>query len=295
MKQEMRRALLVGIDDYAHEPLYGCVNDVERMESVLGRHYDGSPNFDCLTLTSPIGSTNNPITRSLLRNSLNRLFSSSADVALFYFSGHGTENDLDGFLVTQDAESYDEGVSMTDILKRANDSKIKEIIILIDCCNSGHLGNPPVIDNSKALLREGVSILTASRGEQPSVEVEGGGLFTSLVVDALEGGTADILGNVSAPAVYAFVEAALGAWDQRPLFKSHVSRVIALRRCDPPIDQAILRRLPKLFPLPAEEIPLDPSFEPSSGNPNKKNTAIFSQLQVQDLARLHLVVPSEAV
>jgi len=60
-----------------------------------------------------------------------------------------------------------------------------------------------------------VSLLTASRGEQVSVEDAGGGIFTSLVVDALQGGAADILGDVTAPSVYAYLEAALGAWDQR--------------------------------------------------------------------------------
>ena len=55
-------------------------------------------------------------------------------------------------------------------------------------------------------------------------------MFTSLVLGALDGGAPDILGHVSVPAVYAYVEAALGAWDQRPLFKSHVSRVLPLRK-----------------------------------------------------------------
>jgi hypothetical protein len=150
-------------------------------------------------------------------------------------------------------------------------------------------GNPPVIDNAKALLREGISILTASRGDQVSVETGGGGLFTSLVVDALEGGAADILGAVSAPAIYAYVEAALGAWDQRPLFKSHVTRLLALRRCNPPIDLAILRKLPSLFPLPAEDFALDPSYESSSANVDQVRTAIFRELQ--SLNRLHLVSP----
>jgi len=43
-------------------------------------------------------------------------------------------------------------------------------------------------------------------------------VFTSLVVDALEGGAANLLGAVSAPAIYAFVEAALGAWDRYSAF-----------------------------------------------------------------------------
>ena len=150
-------------------------------------------------------------------------------------------------------------------------------------------GNPPVIDNQKALLREGVSILTASRGNQVSVETSGGGLFTSLVVDALEGGAADVLGHVTAPGIYAYVEAALGAWDQRPLFKSHVSKLVPIRKCEPAIHRAILRELPILFPLPAEDRALSPSFEKSSPSHIESDVAIFEKLQA--LNRVHLVTP----
>jgi hypothetical protein len=121
------------------------------------------------------------------------------------------------------------------------------------------------------------------------VEDGGGGVFTSLVVDALEGGAANVLGAVSAPAIYAYVEAALGAWDQRPLFKSHVSSVLELRCCTAPIDRGILRRLPTLFPLPAEDLPLDPSYEHTSPTANTTNTAKFADLQA--LNRVHLVLP----
>lgn len=116
-------------------------------------------------------------------------------------------------------------------------------------------------------------------------------VFTSLVVGALEGGGADVLGAVTAPGVYAYVEAVLGAWDQRPLFKSHVSKLVALRECTPPIERSILRKLPVLFPLPAEDRPLDPSFEPSSESADPSNTRIFQELQ--KLNRLHLVVPCD--
>jgi len=261
----MRRALCVGIDLYPFGSLTGCVSDAERMAGVLATNEDGSPNFDCRILTAPLEGTVDAVTRPVLRQAVEQLFKDQADVALLHFSGHGTVNNLDGYLVTQDAKSYDEGVSMSDVLKMANGSAASEVVILLDCCHSGNLGNPPVIDNTKALLREGVSILTASRGDQPSVEVSGGGLFTSLVVDALGGGAADILGEVTAPAVYAYVEAALGAWDQRPLFKAHVAKVIELRRCQPAVDPTILRRLPEYFPLPAEDLPLDPGYEPTSG------------------------------
>src|SRR5205814_1336329 len=110
-----------------------------------------------------------------------------------------------------------------------------------------------------------------------------------LVVDALEGGAANILGDVSVPAIYAYVEGALGAWAQRPLFKAHVSKVIDLRCCIPPIGRQVLRRVPQLFPLPAEDLRLDPSFERTSAAANAANVAKFDDLQA--LNRVHLVTP----
>src|SRR6266478_3440296 len=156
----MRRALCVGIDEYEFGSLAGCVNDAQRMAAVLRKHHDLSPNFDCRELIAPQG-TKNFITRSTLRDHLNQLFKDPADVALLHFSGHGTINNLDGYLVTQDAKKYDDGVAMSDVLKLANDSKVAEVVLLLDCCFSGNLGNVPAVDNAKSLLREGVSILTA--------------------------------------------------------------------------------------------------------------------------------------
>jgi uncharacterized caspase-like protein len=262
------------------------------MEIILRRNQDESPNFDCRTLVAPTGGPTNVITRATLRDHLQRLFKDPADVALLYFAGHGTVNNLDGYLVTQDAKKYDEGVALGEVLRLANDSEAEEVVILLDSCFSGSMGSAPVADNMKALLREGVSILTASRGDQPSVETAGGGLFTSLVVDALDGGGANLLGAVTCPAVYAYVEAALGAWDQRPLFKAHVSKVIELRCCTPPIARATLRRLPQLFPLPAEDLPLNESFERTSPAADRVNVAIFGELQA--LSRVHLVTPVDA-
>jgi len=259
------------------------------MEAVLAKNQDGSPNFECKTLVAPVGLGTNVVTRPVLREQLSRLFKDPAEVALFHFSGHGTVNNLDGYLVTQDAKNYDDGVGMGEVLTLANDSKASEVVILLDCCFSGNLGNPTAIGNSKAVLREGISILTAGRGDQPSVETGGGGLFTSLVVDALDGGAADLLGAVSAPAIYAYVEAALGAWDQRPLFKSHVSQVLVLRCCAPPVDRSLLRQLPTLFPLPAEDLPLDPSYECTSPNPDPGRVVVFGDLQ--KLVRVRLVMP----
>jgi hypothetical protein len=217
---------------------------------------------------------------------MTELFAHEAEVALLYFSGHGTENNLDGYLVTPDAKQYREGVSMTEVLTLANKSRAHEVVIILDCCQSGAFGNPPVVDNLKALIREGVSVLTASRSTQVSVEINGQGLFTSLLCEALTGGAADVIGNVNVASVYAYVDQMLGPWDQRPLFKSHVSKLIPLRKCKPEVDLQVLRLLPEYFPTPDYEFPLDPSFEPDAKPKHEGHERIFGHLQRYRDARL---------
>jgi hypothetical protein len=272
----MRRALLVGINHYESAPLTGCIDDAIRMERLLRRHEDGRVNFDTQLLTSD----REMVTRARLRESIGNLFADPADVALLYFSGHGTENDLGGYLVTTDASLYDEGVALADVLKLANDaSHISEVAIIIDSCHSGWLGTVPAVDNMRASLREGLSILTASRSSQSSMERGDSGVFTELVGSALDGGAADILGNVSVAAVYAYVDQALGAWDQRPLFKSHVSRMLSLRSAKPAIHIGILRRLPEWFPSPDADFPLSPRHEHTAEPHDREAEGVFRCLQ----------------
>ncbi len=285
----MRRALIIGIDDYGDDSLAGCVNDANRIAAILARHDDDAPNFTCKTLTAPAER----ITRTMLRKQLEELFAQPADAALFYFSGHGTANNLDGYVVTQDARAYDEGVAMSEILQRANAAPIQEVVLILDCCYSGHLGNAPLAKNDAALLREGVSVLTASRSTELSYETNGGGIFTSLVCDALTGGAADVVGHVTVSSLYAYVEQALGAWDARPLFKSHVSRLLPLRQCKPSIALSTLRKLSTYFPLPDADFALDPSYEPLAEPHDEEHERIFGDLQKFRAARLLVPVDEE--
>ncbi len=268
----MRRALIVGIDDYPNSPLSGCGNDARRLTSVLERHADGARNFDCVTLTSPTA-----VTRGVLRERVGELFRHSADVAYFHFSGHGTQHSLGGYLVTPDAEPYDVGIAMAEVLALANSAKAREVLITLDCCHSGAFGTAPGIDE-RVVLADEVSVITASRADQASLEESAGGVFTSLLVEALEGGAAGLLGEVSAAGVYAYIENALGAWDQRPLFKANVSQFTHLRRAAPKLDAVTLRRITSAFPLPAEELPLSPDYEPSCEPRDSGREACFADL-----------------
>lgn len=279
----MRRALIVGIDHYKGMPLYGCVEDAKQIAGLLEKNHDGSPNFSCKKL---ISSKQTKITRPVLRENLQELFGQKADVGLFYFAGHGMVNQLGGYLVTQDYATNDEGIAMLDVLTLANQSKIGEVVIVLDCCHSGAMGLIPALQSEQVYLREGVSILCATRESQPAVEKDGSGLFTTLICGALDGGAADVIGDVTVASMYAFVDQALGAWEQRPLFKSCVARLLPLRKCQPVIDLDILRKLPKYFDVPDLNFPLDESFEPTSKKAIKRNTEIFSALQKLRDARL---------
>jgi len=270
----MRRALVIGIDDYPGCPLRGCVNDAQRVSRVLSRHHDQSLNFQCETLISPPTA----ITRGILRHKITDLFKDPADVAFLHFSGHGTSNGLGGYLVTPDHSNYDVGVAMAEVLAMANQSEVGEIFITLDCCYSGAFGAVPAVSSNKIILAEGVSVITATRSGQEAIEEGGGGVFTSLLVEALEGGAAGLLGEVSAASVYAYIDSAMGAWDQRPLFKANVSRFTHLRKAAPRIELPLLRKLIQFFPLPAEPLPLSPEFEPSVEPHDPAKEAVFRDL-----------------
>lgn len=241
----MRRALLVGINHYDRNPLKGCIPDAKRMQEVIAKHENGDPNFDCKLIISNADKHN--ITVASLKSKIHDLFNHEAEVALFYFSGHGAATNLGSYLVTQDAEKFDEGVSLSEVITMANNSNVSEVIIILDCCHSGDVGNFSELSGRKAILREGVSILTASRDTQYAMERGGFGVFTTIIYEALQGGAADILGKVNVARMYNYVDIVLNSWRQRPVFKSHVSKMIPLRNCNPKIPLEILRKLPEYF------------------------------------------------
>ncbi len=263
----MKRALFVGIDDYPGNSLNGCVADAHEMATLLERNENGTLNYDVRQLTSDVEG----VSRTKLRSVLAELFENARDAQLlFYFSGHGAESPWGAELVTQDFALNSLGVSMNDVITLANDSSAKEIVIILDCCFSGDLANIPGLQASavspafrlnKALVGEGVTLLTASRSTEPSVEVNGHGAFTRLLLEGLEGAAADHIGNVTALSLYDFASRAFSAWEQRPVFKSHITRPSILRVCKPPIDQELLRQLPNYFQFADSRIRMTPAYE----------------------------------
>ena len=283
----MRKALIVGIDFYAHaNRLGGCVNDAYSVRQVLERHGDGTKNFDVLLKTSSDDST--AITKDELKALISDLFDDETEVSLLYFSGHGYIDSDSGYLITSDCKTGGDGVSMDDIMSYVNNSRSKNKVIVLDCCHSGQFGNVKALGNN-AVLSEGTTILTASARDQYAVENGGRGLFTGLLVDAMNGSAANLVGEISPGSVYAHIDRSLGAWSQRPIFKTNVRSFISLRRVTPPISLEDLKKIDNLFPDKGYEFPLDPSFEPTSRETNETNAEKFRILQKYN--RLNLVVP----
>lgn len=252
----MRRALVVGINEYDFGPLKGAVNDAEAVAALLQRNEDNSINFDCKLLTGKVKKKID-IDRVSLKENIHALLMNEAEVALFYFAGHGIETDFGGYLVTQDSYTFDEGVALNDILIIANESRVREVIIILDCCFSGHFGNAPISGKRLTNIREGVTIITSSRDHQVSREIDGQGVFTKNLLEALEGEAADTLGKVNVAGIYQYVDQVSSPWEQRPIFKTNVSKMVTIRQCYPHIALKVLRKLPLYFQ--SEDCVISPS------------------------------------
>ncbi len=272
----LKRALLVGVDEYrVYNNLSGCVNDVAALEPLLARNEDGSLNFECTRLTT----ASRPVTRDALLCSLKALLAPGADVALLYFAGHG-DGGGDVILMTSDATQETLGVAFTEVMSLVHQSEIPEINILLDCCFSGGAGKVPHLGYEGAAVRPGVSILTASRGDQVSEETANNrGLFSTYLCAALDNGAADIRGNVVLAGIWAYLTESFGAWQQRPTLKANIDRAHVLRSCDPFVSDETLRKLATWFPTPDHEYPLVPAHEDSQGHGDTEKEQIFKQLQ----------------
>lgn len=297
----MRKALIVGVDYYKHiKPLHGCVNDAYAVNSVLERHSDGTLNFANPKLLSSTGP-NATVDRSELKAAVRELFSGDAEIALFYFSGHGYLEDTGGYLCASDAQTGDDGLALNEVMALANQSPATNKVIILDSCHSGAVANAAA-GAHQADIRDGVTILSASTATQYALASDGSGVFTDLLVDALNGAAANLVGDITPGSVYAHVDQSLGPWQQRPVFKTNVKTFVSLRRTEPPIALTELQQLTTIFPSPDYQLPLDPSYEPvrsadqlvdpAVADPDPANNATFGVLQ--KYVKVNLVRPVDA-
>lgn len=279
----MRKALVVGLNNYPKCELKWCNNDAVAMRELLESNSDGSPNFEVISIIDECS-------RARLSKSIEKLFSDDADIALLYFSGHGADKD-GGYLCTTDFTADNFGMKMSEVLEYANTSRCRNKIIILDCCFAAKMGEN-LLENNTSLLGDGVTIIAASQPWQYSTEDPhiGHGLFTDLLLQGLKGGAADIRGRITPASLYSFVDQSLGVWQQRPVFKTNISQFLPVRTIQPKVPKEILRKLSTYFINPSDEFKLNPSFEFTNTEDfehktlepyaDPENVAIFKDLQL---------------
>lgn len=250
-----RKALIIGIDKYSKKcrgikTLKGCVNDADAMAELLAKNDDRSKNFDVKILKDKNATYDNVL------NSIIGLFSDDEiEVKLLYFAGHGYDNKADGAIVTSDGNVLPFKAIMDEVNKNKNATKV----VIMDCCFSGRIGNGVIGDEVK--LVKNTTIITSCSPYEKSKEKNKQGVFTSLLIDGLKGGAANVLGEVTASALYAYIDKSLMSWEQRPFFKAHVSYFTSLRSCKKRLTEEEMEKCMSLFDNPNSIYRLNPSYE----------------------------------
>jgi len=277
-----KKALVIGIDAYPRNPLKGCVNDARDFAELMRFNEDGSPNCE-------VDFRPDVPTKAALAALVKDFFTGDSMTAVLYFSGHGFVNELGGTIVTPDARAFDEGLSMNMILQLANASACRNKIIILDCCHSGAFGEPHLAGGISTHIGEGLTVLTASKKDQAAMESGGHGVFTNLLLGALRGGAANCSGYITPGSVYAYIDQALTEFEQRPVFKTNISRFSSLREVNPRVPKEVLRKISLYFAAPDGVYLLDPSYEDTNTLALPGNVAIFKDLQ--KLQSIGLVEP----
>lgn len=247
-----RKALVIGIDDYADCPLRNCVNDAQEIHLILDSSEYG---FQVKSLL------NEEATRRNILKGISELFEDNPEFAIIYFAGHGSSNDLSTYLVPIDPDEIDLGVDL-DYLRRIVIKKSipkRSILILLDCCHSG-AGNVRSLNNlqSRSITNGDIEKVVHSLGsgsvliaacqshelayEEPALNH---GVFTFYLLEAMYGDAADHNGDITVPNLYDFVsQRFMTVTKQTPVFKGDIIGRIVLAKDLKPRDRTS---------IPAEE------------------------------------------
>ena len=160
-------ALLVGINNYKSDEircLKGCINDIHAMADHLLTQVGSNANINIKKLID------REATRQAIINGFEEYLcqANNNDIALFYFSGHGSQepvppplrdiepNGLIETLVCWDSRtenSWDLADKELAVLIHRVAQKNPQIIVILDCCHSGGAWRDDDINNTNNLLQ----------------------------------------------------------------------------------------------------------------------------------------------
>jgi hypothetical protein len=157
-----------------------------------------------------------------LRTGLIRFFAETTpqDDVLLAFHGHGECRGKKTFLLAGDGPARTRGTAIPfdTLLSWMNQGAPRNRILLIDACHSGQgRGACPLLGPDVLTPGAGVSILSACDLDEEAIEVEalGSGLFTFMVVRALEGAAGTVKDTqrcVTVSGLFGYVAREMPAW-----------------------------------------------------------------------------------
>ena len=221
-------ALIIGIDKYQFASPLACArSDAEGVANILIERF-GFQREDVILLKDE-AATSQGIRRAFL-GFANDVTVSPDDRILLFFAGHGhtvagRRGEI-GFLVPVDGNPDDLStlIRWDDLTKNAELISAKHVLFLMDACYGGlALKRRPAPSGSMRLLvdmlqRYSRQVLASGKADEVVSDADGGraghSIFTSHLIDALEGAAATEDGVISANRVMAYVYDHVGS-DQR--------------------------------------------------------------------------------
>ena len=200
-KDGVKRALLVGVDDYAEfADLKYAVADVEAIrERLIGLGFKPE-NIVELKSTNP---ANLRPSQRYIRRQVDALLDAAGpnDLLFLHFSGHGFQTDGVVRFAPEDAVATgDENVldpettiSLTEIIERLKTSEAKFKWLIVDACRENPTGTRSAAASARALKNidpnKGVLVLqSCAEGELSFEDADAGrGLFTGRLLEAFDG------------------------------------------------------------------------------------------------------------
>jgi hypothetical protein len=205
LQSQGKKALLVGVNKYHDSKLNGlrfAVNDVSSVYSVLTDPYRGGFASDnCILMTDKSEGNLKPL-RSNLLSSINSLSGTAKpnDYILFFFSGHGIEENGKSYLLPCDARINvlrDTAVSIDWIKTTLQSSKAHTKVLILDACHAGAMkGKAESGRMTKGLHdalfppMEGFAVLSSCKLHEASYEMpeKKHGVFSYFLIEGLQGG-----------------------------------------------------------------------------------------------------------
>lgn len=236
-----RDALIVGINQYKSLPgLNAPAADAEAVAARLQTQGEFRVHRlpEVVKDGCPVVGSRHSVTSQMLEESLIQLFKPKGKnvpaTALFYFSGHGLQREAgiqEGYLATSDTDpgKGNFGISLFWLRRLLQQSPVRQIVVILDCCHSGELLS---FSDADPGARAGIDrlFMAATREYESAYESLAGkhSVFTEALLSGLnpynkEGG------KVGNHGLTEHLSQQLRGEIQQPLFESSGSEIVLTR------------------------------------------------------------------